>query len=276
MEKMIQGLLERLISIGKDLIVIAIIFLGAKLALNIFTRFTSKAMENADTYEDKEKGQHFKTQMTLTHSAYRYGIYALAIILCLKQVGLGEEVSGALVAAGVGGLIISLGSQSIVKDMIAGMFLLFERQFFVGDYIKIGEYEGTVISIALRVLYLDCAGKRVIIPNGEIKDVINYSRGTSLATINIPISYEADTDKAIKTVQEILDNYYEEHKDIIIDKPSVSGISDFTDDYLKLQVLIKTKALKHYEVEKQLRLLIKEAFDKKKIKLGRQKIVIDK
>ncbi len=272
-----EGLIKSLISVGKDLLVIAIIFVLARLAMNIFTRITGKAMKKADTYGDKEKGQQLKTSMTLTHSAYRYGIYALAIILCLKQIGLGDEVSGAVVAAGIGGLVISLGSQSIVKDMIAGLFLMFERQFYVGDYVKIGEYEGTVTSIALRVLYLDCAGKRVIIPNGEIKDVVNYSRGTSLAIINIPVSYEEDIDKAIKVTQTVVDRYYEEKKDILVgDKPIVNGIADFGNDYVKLQVLFKTMPLKHWEVEKGFRLALKKEFDKKKIRFGYQKVLINK
>ena len=165
---------------GFDLLIILIIFLIAKLCLNIVSKITKKTMDKAEKMEDKDKAQQLKTSMTVTHSLNRYVVYAIAIILILRVVGLGDKVSSALVAAGISGLIISLGAQSIVKDMFAGLFILFEKQYYVGDHVKIGTYEGTVISIALRVTYLDCDGNRVIIPNGDIRAVVNYSRPTTI------------------------------------------------------------------------------------------------
>lgn len=270
-----ERVLEGLITIGFDLAIIIAIFMIAKFVVNIISKITGATMKKAEKLEDKTKTQKIKTSMTVTHSANRYFIYLIAIILCLKVLGLGDQVSSAMVAAGIGGLVISLGAQSIVKDMIAGLFLLFERQFYVGDYIKINDYEGTVKSIALRVTYLDCAGKKVIIPNGSIEDVVNYSRCNNLAVVSIPISYENDIRKVIDIIQNVVDKYYEDNKNILTEnRPVVSGVDSLDYNVATVSVRIETKPLKFWDVQKQLQLLIIEELKKKKIKLPYKQLVI--
>ncbi|MBQ0036047.1 MAG: mechanosensitive ion channel family protein [Firmicutes bacterium] len=270
-----ERVLEGLITIGFDLAIIIAIFMIAKFVVNIISKITGATMKKAEKLEDKTKTQKIKTSMTVTHSANRYFIYLIAIILCLKVLGLGDQVSSAMVAAGIGGLVISLGAQSIVKDMIAGLFLLFERQFYVGDYIKINDYEGTVKSIALRVTYLDCAGKKVIIPNGSIEDVVNYSRCNNLAVVGIPISYENDIRKVIDIIQNVVDKYYDDNKDILTEnRPVVSGVDSLDYNVATVSVRIETKPLKFWDVQKQLQLLIVEELKKKKIKLPYKQLVI--
>lgn len=270
-------ILPRLIDLGLDLLIVAIIFLLAKVFVNIFSKITKRSMNKADDIDDKDKSKQIKTSLTITHSANRYIVYALAIILCLRVLGLGEQVSSALVAAGIGGLVISFGAQSIVKDMLAGLFLMFEKQFFVGDYVKIAGYEGKVTSIALRVTYLDCAGKKVIIPNGEIKDVVNYSKTNNLAIITIPTPYECNTRKVIKIMQGVVDKYYEDHQDILTEnKAVVPGIDTLDSSSVNITVRVETKPLKHWEVQRDLKLLIKEEFEKKKIDIPYSQIVVHK
>lgn len=270
-------IVERLKDIGIDVLIIVAIFSIAKLVENIVSKITGRAMRNAEKLNDKEKTQQIKTSMTLTHSANRYVVYAIAVILCLKVIGLGEEVSGALVAAGIGGLVISFGAQTIVKDMLAGLFLMFEKQYLVGDYVKIAGHEGTVTSIALRNTYLDCAGKKVIIPNGEVRDVINYSKTNNLAIITIPTPYEADTRKVIKVMQSVVDKYYETHADLLTNnKAVVPGIDTLEDSSVNITVRVETKPLKHWEVKRDLLLLFKEEFEKKKIDIPYSQIVVHK
>lgn len=276
-KNLLPKITDRLIETGFDLLIIVVIFIIAKIAINVFSKITGKTMKKADELADSQKSRQLKTSMTVTHSANRYIVYLIAIILCLRVVGLGEKVSSAIVAAGIGGLVISFGAQSIVKDMLAGMFLLFEKQFFVGDYVKIGQYEGTVQSIALRVTYLNCAGKRVIIPNGEIRDVVNYSRSNSLAIIEVPTSYNQDTRKIINILQGVVDKYYETNGDLLTDnKAIVPGISSLTDRSVNITIRIETKPLKHWQVQRDLLLLIKEEFKKKKIDIPYNQIVINK
>lgn len=272
-----ERLLEIGIDLGIDVLVIIGILLIAQLCVSIFSKITKKAMENAEKLNDEKKIKKIKTSMTVTHSANRYLVYAIALFLIIKEVGLGDNISSAAILATAGGLIISLGAQSIVKDMVAGLFLMFEKQYYVGDFVKICDYEGTVTSIAMRVTYLDCAGKRVIIPNGEIKDVVNYSRTNNIAVITIPTSYEADTRKVIEVMQKVVDKYYDSHRDILTDnKPVVPGISSLGDSSVNITFRVETKPLKHWEVQRDLLLLIKEEFAKKKIEIPYNQLVVTK
>ena len=260
--------LDALKDIGIDALLMAIIFLVAKLIINIVSKITGNTMKKADVMDDKVKSKKIKTSMTVTHSLNRYLIYIFAIFLCLRVIGLGDKVSNAIVAAGIGGLIISFGAQSIVKDMLSGLFLLFERQFFVGDYVKINDYEGTVLSIALRVTYLDCGGKKVIIPNGDIRDVVNYSHTNSIAIITIPTPYEKDTRKVMNIIQGVIDKYYEDHSELLTEnKAKVPGIDSFDNNGVNITIRVETKTLKHWEVKRDLMLLIKEEFKKNKIEI---------
>ena len=272
-----QRILDVIVDLGVDILIIIAILLIAQLCVNIFSKITKRAMDNAEKLNDEKKTKKIKTSMTVTHSANRYIVYAIALFLIIKEIGLGEDVSTATILAGASGLIISLGAQSIVKDMVAGLFLMFEKQYYVGEFVKINNYEGTVTSIAIRVTYLDCAGKRVIIPNGEIKDVVNYSRTNNLAVITIPTSYEADTRKVIKVMQDVVDKYYEEHRDILTDnKPIVPGIASLEDSSVNITFRVETKPLKHWEVQRDLLLLIKEEFARKKIEIPYNQLVITK
>lgn len=277
MKETLLQIVDRIKEIGVDILIIVAIFILAKLVVNIISRITGKTMRKADDLDNKEKSQQIKTSMTITHSANRYIVYMIAIVLCLKILGLGEQVSGALVAAGIGGLVISFGAQSIVKDMFGGLFLMFEKQFLVGDYVKIANYEGTVVSIALRNTYLDCAGKRVIIPNGEIRDVVNYSKTNNLAIITIPTPYEADTRKVMKVIQNVVDKYYETHPELLTEnKAVVPGIDVLNSSSVDITIRVETKPLKHWQVQRDLKLLIKEEFTKKKIDIPYNKLVVSK
>lgn len=272
-----QRILDVIVDLGVDILIIVGILLIAQICVSIFSKITKSAMDNAEKLTDEKKAKKIKTSMTVTHSANRYIVYAIALFLIIKEIGLGEDVSTTAILAGAGGLIISLGAQSIVKDMVAGLFLMFEKQYYVGEFVKINNYEGTVTSIAIRVTYLDCAGKRVIIPNGEIKDVVNYSRTNNLAIITIPTSYEADTRKVIKIMQDVVDKYYDEHRDILTDnKPIVPGISSLEDSSVNITFRVETKPLKHWEVQRDLLLLIKEEFARKKIEIPYNQLVITK
>ena len=268
-------ILDRLKGLGIDALVIIAIFIIAKIVVNIVSKVTGDTMRKADDLDNKDKSQKIKTSMTITHSANRYIVYLVAIVLCLRVLGLGEQVSSALVAAGIGGLIISLGAQSIVKDMIAGLFLMFEKQYFVGDYISVAGHEGTVTSIALRVTYLDCGGKKVIVPNGEIRNVINYSKTNGLAIVTIPTPYESDTRKVINIIQNVIDKYYETHADLLTDnKAIVPGIDCLTDSGVDITIRVETKPLKHWEVKRDLLLLIKEELAKKKINIPYKQLLV--
>lgn len=278
MENWLKEFLDKaktdLASLMSTIVVIVIIFILAKLLMNLVSSFTAKTMKKAEKISDHVKVQELRTSMTVFHSAARYVVYLIAIVLCLAQVGMSDEISSAVVAAGVGGLIISFGAQSIIKDMLAGLFILFERQFYVGDYVKIGEYEGTVTSIAMRVTYLSSRGKRIIIPNGSISDVVNYSRNNIITFLSVPTSYSADTRKVMEILQKICHEFYEANKEILVCEPQVMGIGAFADSSVNLSIRIETLPMQHWKAERELKLMIKEGFDKEKIEIPFTQVVV--
>lgn len=271
-----EELIPNIVSILVTLVTIAIIFIVARIIMNVVSKITGNAMKKADQMQDKLKAQEIKTTMTVIHSANRYLIYLVAILMLLGLLGMSDSISGTTIVAGIGGLIVSLGAQSIIKDMLAGAFILFERQFFVGDFVKINEYEGTVTSIALRVTYLSVRGKRVIIPNGSINDVVNYSRKNIVTFISIPTAYEANTKNVMKVIQKVADSYYEKHLDLFASKPEVLGISSFSNSSVDINLKVETTPMNHWLVERELKLLIKEEFDRKGITIPYQQVVIHK
>lgn len=202
----------------------------------------------------------------LMKSIVRYTIYIIMLISILNVLDIPTQ--SILAAAGLGGLAVGFGAQNLVKDVISGFFILFEDQYAVGDYVTIGSATGDVEDIGLRITKIRAFnGDLHIIPNGEIKTVINHSRGNSLAIIDIGIAYEADINKAIMVLNGIGEQYYENNKDKVVELPSVLGITGFGDSDVKIRMIVKTVSLKHWAVEREIRKEIKEAFDRENIEI---------
>lgn len=112
-----------------------------------------------------------------------------------------------------------------------------------------------------------------IIPNGEIKTVINHSRGNSLAIIDIGVAYEEDSDKAINILKDIGERYYESNRDRVVEPPEVLGIISLGDSDVKIRMIVRTASLKHWSVEREIRKEVKEAFIKENIEIPYPRIV---
>ena len=259
----------------RNLITIVVVVLLSYITLKIITSFCNKAINKAKAKGDDPKAKTFITLMTLTKSISRYAIYFIAACVIINQLGYGSLLSNIITAAGVGALVISLSAQSVISDIIAGAFILFEKQFNVGDYVQINEYSGTVSSMAMRCTYLDTwKGERIIIPNGQIKTVINYSGKFNMAVVDVPTPYEEDSEKVMNVLKEVADKYYEENKTICYDKPNVLAITAFDDSAVRMSVQIKAKGRNHYRIERELKMAIKKRFDKEGISIPYNQIVV--
>lgn len=249
-----------------NLIVVVFILLMAKLVLALISQLTTSAMEKEKYHKTPTQGRRVDTMMTLTRSAARYSIYFIAILLVLKQFNLFEDMRGLVVTAGIGSLAIGFGAQNLVKDVVTGFFMIFENQFAVGDYIKTEDAEGTVEATAVRVTYLRTVkGEQIIIPNGSISRVINLSRGSSVAVITISTAYEADTRATIAIIAEAVSDFAAENAEIIKEPPVVQGITSLSPSSVDIGVICKVDTMKQWQVERGMRLAIKETFDRKGI-----------
>lgn len=246
-----------------NLIMVVAILMLAKLALALVSAMTKSAMQKEKYHRTSEQGKRVDTMMTLLRSAARYAIYFIAILLILRQFNLFESMKGLVVTAGIGSLAIGFGAQSLVKDVVTGFFMMFENQFSVGDYIKTEDAEGTVEATAMRVTYLRTfEGEQVIIPNGSISRVVNYSRGDNVAVITISTAYEADTRAVLKVIERAVSRYARENPDLVKEPPIVQGITAFAASSVDIGVICKVNTMKQWQVERGMRLAVKEEFDR--------------
>lgn len=260
-EKQIGQLVENSGAIVWNILCIIVIILMGKIALNAVTRFTTFNIEKAEEKPEMQK-KRIKTLMTLTRSAARYLVYFVCVLMILSQLGFGVAMQNLIVTAGIGSVAIGFGAQSLVKDVVTGFFMMFENQFSVGDYVKIDDVEGTVSATAMRVTYIKTAlGQQVIIPNGSISTVINYSRSNSLAKVLIPLPYDCDITHAMKVCLEAAEKCAVSQKEIVVEAPKVQGITAFEDSSITVSIICLVKPCSHWGMERAMRLAIKEALD---------------
>ena len=259
----------------KNLIMIAFVVIVASIALKIISSATARVINRARNKGDDPKAKTIITMMTLLRSIARYAIYFLAICIIVNQLGYGSLLSNIVTAAGVGALVISLGAQSVISDIVAGAFILFENQFAVGDYVQINEFTGTVTSMAMRCTYLETwKGEKIIIPNGQIKTLINYSGPFNMAIVDVPTPYEEDSERVLAVLKDVADKYYKENEDICYDKPDVVAINSFDSSSVTMSIYLKAKGRNHIRIQRELRMAVKKRFDEEGIFIPYDQIVV--
>jgi small conductance mechanosensitive channel len=147
---------------------------------------------------------------TLLNSVLKYTIYIIAALTIMTNI-FGIKAEAIIVPAGIGGVVLGFGAQSLIKDVISGFFILLENQFSVGDTITIENMNGTVEEIELRITKIrNFNGDLYIIPNGEIKRVTNHTRGNKGAIVDVPVEYREDTSKIMETAKKVCDQIKKE------------------------------------------------------------------
>ncbi len=258
------------------IIQLLLIFLGAQLVLKLVTALTSRAMKNPKYHKNEESGKRTDTTLTIVRSAARYLIFFFALLAAFSVIGLRDTVNGLVLTAGIGSVALGFGAQSLIKDIVSGAFLRFEHQFSVGDYIEIAGHVGTVEATALRVTYLRTVrGERVIVPNGLITSVVNYSTTGNYATpIVVSTSYEANTKEVMEHMDQAIQQYAKENPSLFIDPPKVAGITEFASSSVDITILCRVPPMDHWKVERGIRLAIKEHFDQNGIEFPYPRVVV--
>ncbi|TYP57427.1 mechanosensitive ion channel family protein [Thermosediminibacter litoriperuensis] len=213
-----------------------------------------------------------RTLAGLLKSILRYTVYFIAIVVLLETFGV--KTTSIITAAGIGGLAIGFGAQSLVKDVISGFFIIFEDYFQIGDYIEAAGVSGIVEEMGLRTTKLrDFGGQLHIIPNGEITRVTNHSRGNLRAMVNVRVAYEEDLDRVLKVLEEVAGEIRRKRKDIV-EGPTVLGVSDLGPTEAVITIWAKTLPMQQWSVERELRKAIKERFDREGIEIPYPKMVV--
>lgn len=189
-------------------------------------------------------------------------VWTIAALLILGEIGI--NLAPLVAGAGIAGVAIGFGAQSVVRDFLSGIFVLIEDQYGVGDYIDAGDASGTVEVVSLRTTRLrDKAGVLWIVPNGEIKRVGNYSQLYSQTRMQFEVGYETNIDEAMDVIKGVLDQIWHEHSDdaTVIEEPRVLGIDSFGASAVVLSAIIKTDPEEQWNVARLVRARIKKAFD---------------
>lgn len=184
------------------------------------------------------------------------------------------NASGLLAGAGVVGLAVGFGAQSLVKDVITGLFILLEDQFSVGDYVRIGQFEGTIQEIGLRTTKIrSWTGEINILPNGSILEVTNFSVSNSVAFVDISIAYESNIALAERVIQEMLEELPAKYEQMV-KPPELLGVQTLGASEVVLRVVSEVKPMQHVATARALRKEIKAQLDKHGIEIPYPKMVL--
>jgi small-conductance mechanosensitive channel len=236
-------------------------------------RFVTRRVKNKVKSLDEEDGSLLdKRTETITRVIWTTGmvlIIGTALLIVLDE--LGVPIFPVLASVGFVGLAFGLGAQTIVEDMISGLFVLIEDQYTIGDIVEIAGVGGTVESITLRKTTIrDLYGTLHHIPNGEVRTVANKSRDWSRALVEVGITYNADVDKAIKALWQIGKVLNEESilNDAVLEEPTVTGVEGLDESAVRLRIMAKTAPGFEWDVARYLRRQIRLEFAEQGIEIA--------
>ncbi|MGB6370072.1 MAG: mechanosensitive ion channel family protein [Atribacterota bacterium] len=258
---------ENLILWWGKFITIIIILMIAKIALSIINKLIEKSLTPLKKSKNyKKRISRANTLIPLLQSVSKYVIYFISGVMVLRE--LGVDTTAIIASAGVVGLAVGFGAQSLVKDVLSGAFLLFEGIISVGDSVNVGEHSGTVEVIGLRNIHIrKFSGELRVIPYGEVASFGNFNKGYMRAIVEVGVAYEQDVEKGMKALEKIANKWVEENKDIVLEPPIVQGVLSLGSSDVTLRIAIKVKPMTHWGAERELNRRIKDAFDKEGIEI---------
>ena len=222
--------------------------------------------------ESKRLPNHTRRMTTLgklMKNVASYVVYFITVMLILSEFGI--NLGPLLAGAGVLGLAIGFGAQSLVKDIITGFFIVLEDQFAVGDVIQTGTFKGTVDVIGLRTTRVQSwTGEVHIIPNGMINEVTNFSVNNSIAVVDISIAFEEEVDRALDVIRHTMITIRDEN---LINAPEVLGIQTIATTGVTIRIIAECRPNMNSIVSRKLNMEIKKALDASGIEIPYPRMV---
>jgi len=252
------------------------IVLVAWLALSVTRRaLRALRLRIAVRFDEAEAIKRGETLNRVFRHIVTVVISLITFIAVLSE--LGVSVAPILGAAGVVGLAVGFGAQSLVKDYVTGLFLLVENQIRQGDVVQLGEFSGSVEEVTLRYVRLrDYSGNVYFIPNGTISTVVNMSRGFAHAVIDIGVGYDADLDQVMEIMREVGAQMRQdaEFAAQIQEDLEIAGVQDWGDSAVKIRARLRVVALSQWAVRRAYLLRLKRAFDARGIAIPFQQLTV--
>ncbi len=225
-------------------------------------RTIGKVLIAASGADVERRRQRALTLGSLLRSVSAFVISLITILTIMAEVGL--PLGPLLASAGVGGVALGFGAQSLVKDFLSGIFMVIEDQYGVGDVIDTGEAIGTVEEVTLRITRVrDASGVVWFIRNGEIVRIGNRSQGWAAAYIDVPVDYNEDPGELMPLLSEVVATMYAEERweETLIEVPLVAGVESVSGGVMTLRIIAKCHPGEQFGVAREVRIRVKEAFD---------------
>ena len=255
-------------ALPRVLVVLVVAFILIRM-LRAATRRLDKFSQNISTGERAHQMHQLRTLAGIINSVGVSIIFFLAAMQILPLVGL--DIKPLLASAGIAGLAIGFGAQTLVKDVINGFFILLEDQYHLGDVVQIAGVKGTVEDMTLRRTALrDGDGSLHFIPNSEIKVVSNLTRDWTQISMHVAVDYKEQSDRVIKVLREAAVEVRNDPRfaETIVAEPDVPGIERVSGTEVVYLMLVKTRPGQHFAVSRELRRAIKDCFEKNNIKMA--------
>ena len=250
---------------------IAIIAIGAYLVIRIgsaASRRFEREMSQGTGLDVIERTKRAQTLGRLLQKTLAIVVTAMAGLMILRE--LDVDITPVLTGAGIAGLAVGFGAQTLVRDVISGVFLILEDQVRVGDVAKVNGQGGLVEEVNLRTIVLrDEQGAVHVFPNGEVKTLANMSKDFSYYVITVALAFDGDVDRAAEAMRDAAAAVMEDErfKPHILEPLDVYGVDAFEPGQLVIKARIKTVPLKQWQVGRELRKRIAQEFVKRGIKL---------
>ena len=227
------------------------------------TRRAERTQELSEVLMSQRRQQRAEAIGALLRSVITATVLIIALLLILPILGI--DVAPLLASAGVLGVALGFGAQSLVKDYLSGIFLVFEDQYGVGDLVDLGEAVGVVEDVTLRITRLrDLSGVVWYVRNGEILRVANQSQGWVLAAVDIPVAYDENLDKVRERINAVAEDMYgdPQYDDMLLGKPTYAGVESVSGEAVFIKVIAKAAPEKQIPLTRAIRARVKESFDR--------------
>lgn len=218
-----------------------------------FTGRAERILREIGGINDARHAARVKTLGSVLRSAVDVVLTVIVVLTVMST--LGVPLEPLLASAGIGGVALAFGAQSLVKDYLSGIFMIFEDQFGVGDLIDTGEVKGTVEEVGLRVTRLRDAGGQVwYVRNGEIVKIGNASQGWSTGTVDVPIAWNADAARAIEVLDGVVKAVFDDPRweGVLLEEPSVAGVDSVSGGTAIIKIFAKCAPNQQWGVQRDL------------------------
>ena len=264
-----ETILNWLQSNGLTILITLILAAVGLFLLRYVTRHLRLRVQSFDDIDGSLLDKRTETISRVIWTTGSVVIIGTALLIILEEFGV--PIFPVLASVGFVGLAFGLGAQTLVKDMISGLFILIEDQFTIGDVVEIGGVSGPVESITLRkTVVRDLYGTIYHIPNGEVRIVANKSRDWSRALVEVGITYDADVDKAIEALTDIGKILDEEspYAEQVLEEAVVTGVEGLDESSVRLRIMVKTLPGTEWDVQRYLRRQIRLDFAQRGIEIA--------